>query len=366
MERNPHTASVGAHTRRLLYLALLAGLTAAVPGRPALGADAPRHLSLTEAIELALANNPDMAIAVLKIREAEGLAKTIKSSLWPQVSAYASERRQQRSTEAFGFSDSVGFVSQLSGDGGTITELRFETQPDEVIGPFNVAEAMLRAAMPLLDLETWNLREAADAGLHLVDLQRAAVRDDVLTQTATLYLSALVKEEAVRALSQKVDLRERRLKLIEDESRAGTATDYNVKRDRLLLVTARTELLRTHQELDAAKRSLCRVIGCQSSDGIALTDSLQVQGFSLPDRDAAVDLALLTRPDYLAGRQSVVVAAHDRDAATGKRWPRADLFGSYGKQGESFDGSVDAWGVGVGVTMSVWDAGKRSGEIQQK
>lgn len=367
MERNPYIVVLGAHARRLLSLILLSGLCTAGSSRPALGADAsaPLQLSLKEAIELALVNNADMAIAQLKIEEIEGVARTVKAGLWPQVSVYATERRQQRSTEAFGFSDDVGFVSQISA-GGAGTELRFETEPDEVIGPFNVAEATLRAGMPLLDLETWNLRQAANAGLHLADLQRSAVRDDVLTQTATLYLSVLVKEEASRALSQKVDLRERRLKLIEDESSAGTATDYDVKRDRLLLATARNELLRTRQELEAAKRSLCRLIGCEPSGQIALTELLQVQQLSLPERDAAVDLALFARPDYLAGRQSVVVASHHRDAAKGKRWPRADLFGSYGKQGESFDGSVDAWGVGVGVTMSVWDAGKLSGELQQK
>ena len=246
----------GEHCDRasLLGLFLAAGAwdlaRAAEPG-PDPSAGLPElRLSLRDAIQAAVDNNPTVRLFREQVLEARGVADTNRGALLPNISATVSGTRRT-------------FF------GGT-----FGTAGDAVRGPFNVFDNRGTLTQNLFSLSLIQRWRAARSGVEVAELDAETTKRDTMATVGLLYVEALRAEAAVQAAEANLGLNQQLLKLAQDRKSAGLATALDVTRAQVQLENEHQRLLVAQNERERAKLNLIRAIGIDFDVRLVLTDEL--------------------------------------------------------------------------------------------
>ena len=255
------------------------------------------RLTLPEAVRLALSTGTQAALARSAEERAAVARREAFGSLLPQVDARLLRYSQSINLATFGF--------EIPG------------QPP-VVGPFNVTDAQLAAAMQVFNLATLrhlqSLRQAESASRY--DLE--AAQNDVAAAVARLYLMAQRAATQVGSRQADIALFERLLKSAQDEFAAGTGTRLDVAQANVQLARARQALLVAQNDEQNAKLALLNAIGANEADDVALAPTAAPP---TPPPGDAVARARAQRPELkeLAAREAA--ARLGVEAARARRLP---------------------------------------------
>lgn len=255
------------------------------------------QLTLPDAVRLALHAGTQAELARSAAERATVAQREAFSALLPQVDARLLRYSQSINLATFGF--------QIPG------------QPP-VVGPFNVTDAQLAAAMQVFNLAALRhlqaLRKAQTASRYEVE----AAENDVAAAVARLYL--VVQRAATQVASRQADvaLFERLLKSSQDEFSAGTGTRLDVAQANVQVARARQALLVAQNDEENAKLALLNAIGANEADGVALAGTVTPP---TPPPGDEVARARAQRPELkeLAAREAA--ARLGVEAARARRLP---------------------------------------------
>jgi len=254
------------------------------------------RLNLSEAVQLALRGGTQAELARSAEEQAAVARREAFGSLLPQVDARLLRYSQSINLATFGF--------QIPG------------QPP-VVGPFNVTDAQLAAAMQVFNLAALRhvqaLRQAETATRYDVE----AAENDVAAAVARLYLLAQRAATQVSSREADVALFERLLKSARDEFAAGTGTRLDVAQANVQVARARQALLVAQNDEQNAKLALLNAIGANQASDVTLTG---VTAPPAPPGDA-VARARAQRPELkeIAAREAA--ARLGVEAARARRLP---------------------------------------------
>jgi outer membrane protein len=233
------------------------------------------RLSLDDAIHMALGKGTQTALA----RSAEERARIARtealSGLLPQADARLMKYTQSINLATFGFT-LPGFP--------------------EVVGPFNVVDGQIAAAMQLFNLAAIRHFQSVQQGVAASRYATEQAENDVAAAVARLYLLAQRAQTQIGSREADVALFERLLKVAEDEFSAGTGTRLDVAQARVQLARARQALLAARNDRQNATLALLNAIGANESDDVALTD-LPPPNAAVPAVDTALSAARANRPE---------------------------------------------------------------------
>lgn len=371
--------------RRVLFPILLAALTVQAEG-PATNA-APRsdeRLDLRRVIELAMERNLDLELAKEKVRSARGDLLVSRSRLLPELNASAKQTRQDRSVAAYGLPETTSITAPEPAPfridynardsiihrlglptGGSVTlpdPLLLDFDFQDTTGPYNFFDGKFSLNVPLIDLQNLDSYRAVRTALDRAALDVRAAAETVALQATLLYYGVLVSEEAIRAGEEKVNLHEDKLQTAKDMRAAGEATELDVQKEEAALASVRSELLSSRKDLAVALRGLQNTLRLDKPLA-TLEGQLGFQPVALLSPEEAVKTALAKRPDFQQQQKSEKIAIYQRNAVKGSRYPTLSAFGSYGFQGNMPDDANEAWQVGVGAQLPVWDSFRRRGDL---
>ena len=210
------------------------------------------RLSLRDAIQAAVDNNPTVRVFREQVLEARGLADTNRGALLPNISATVSGTRRT-------------FF------GGT-----FGTAGDAVRGPFNVFDNRGTLTQNLFSLSLIQRWRAARSGVEVAELDAETTKRDTMAMVGLLYVEALRAEAAVQAAEANLGLNQQLLKLAQDRKSAGLATALDVTRAQVQLENEKQRLLVDQNERERAKLNLIRAIGIDFDVRLVLTDELKL------------------------------------------------------------------------------------------
>src|SRR5947207_646658 len=223
------------------------------------------RLSLDDAIRAALGKGTQTALA----RSAEERARIARSEalsgLLPQGDARPMRYNQSINLATFGFT--------------------IPGQP-EVVGPFNVIDGQIAAAMQLFNLAAIRHYQAVQQGLAASRYATEQAENDVAAAVARLYLLAQRAQTQIGSREADVALFERLLKMAEDEFAAGTGTRLDVAQAQLQVARARQALLSARNDRQNAALALLNAIGANEADGVGPTGVAPATG-SVPAAEAA-------------------------------------------------------------------------------
>jgi outer membrane protein len=254
-------------------------------------------LTLKQALQLALQQNPDLIIARLDEQKAGEQVKINKSPFSPSV--YAGS----------GLAWAYGFPSSIDGSAPAI----FQT----------------RTSMSIYDKPQSYLVEEAK------ELQRGAgfgveqKRDEIIFRVASAYIDAENAARALDAAQEQAAELARVKQLVQARVDAGEALAHEAKKADVAGAEARHRVTVEEADLAKAERSLATVLGLAPSDRVHAADD-QMPGFAPPvSQEEAIAAALNSSPELKKLNSDLQAKALEAKSYQAYKRPKVELVAQY-------------------------------------
>jgi len=310
-----------------------------------LTAQAPMPLS--ECIQYALDNNPQMKIAKLQIADADWQIKENTSTGLPQISA------------------GIGYQYFLQRPGIPASALGFPGAGDEKV--FFNAYHSLTPSISLNQLLFSNsyliALKASRYYREYVQLQLATAQKTLRDQVTDAYLPALLLSENLLVLDKNIANLTNLLRETSATFEAGFAEQLDVDRLQLSLTTLRSERDNLARQRDIVLNALKMAMGMPVKQEIALADDLQKLLAQYATADVAAEINYMSRPEYVTLLKGRELSVLQTDLYRKPWMPTVAAFFQYqpGWQGAFGDDTkwffIPSAVVGVSVTVPIWDGG---------
>ena len=187
------------------------------------------NLSLDEAIEIALSDNPTIKVANLEIERYDYVRKQAVATLYPQVDAsaqYSLALRRQEMTEGFSF-------------GGKNT--------------FNVAGSV---SLPLFVPSVYRQIKMTRTQMEGAVESARASRIDLVAAVRSAYYNVLLAEQSLEVLNEAVSTTQRVVDNTEDLFKNGLAAEYDLITAQVQLSNLKPQVLQAKSAIDITKLQL--------------------------------------------------------------------------------------------------------------
>ena len=314
---------------------------------PAVGATHDiRHLTLTDAIDMAMRYNFGAVESAENARSARGQRLQSLSALLPQVSVGASRARAQVDAASLG----------LTGPGLPIPS---------VIGPFSYSTVTASVGQIVLNIESIRRFQAARTAEQAAQLSYDDVLDVVTLTVGNAYLQIIDAASRIEATDAQVRNAQALYGQAVDAFNAGISSKIDVTRTSVQLHTEQFDLTVARNNEAIAKLNLARAIGLPLGQPFDLTDSLPYADLDPQSVDDALRAAYDSRADFRAAQQTVESAQHQFEAARAQRYPTFAVNGDVGWQGATLGTSRNIFSVQAAVTVPLFTGGRIEGEETQ-
>jgi len=259
----------------------------------------PLRLTLGDAIRMALGTGTQTELA----RSNEELARFARSealnALLPQADAKLMRYNQSINLATFGFT-LPGFPA--------------------VVGPFNVTDAQLAAAVQVFNLAAVKRYQSLQSTARASRYQSEQAENDVAAAVARLYLIVQRAQTQIASREADISLFTRLLQTAQDEFKAGTGTRLDVAQANVQLARARQALLAAQNDKQNATLALLNAIGADESREVVIADTPSVPT-TVPAIDASLASARTQRPELRQAEEQERAARLTVDAARARLLP---------------------------------------------
>jgi len=308
---------------------------------------APQKLTLDDAIAIALRNNLSVLVSGEQIAQDEGARVRAQAELLPQVSAHALVNRQDINLHALGFNFTIPNLTIPS-----------------VIGPFNNFDFRAYASETIVDRRANHTLKAAEDQKDSAKLDYQDTRDQVVRQTAALYLTAQAAEAQTEAASSQVDTSAANEKLANDQHAAGLATAVDVLRAQVQLAHDQQSVLIARNNYETALIALARYLGLPPGTPLELAEPLEFHPLQPPDVEPAIARALQARSDYRALADQREAIMEQQKASHARYYPTLTANGNYGGIGDTISNVPPTFLVQATLSVTLFDR-DRKGEREE-
>jgi|SRR5579875_305565 len=304
---------------------------------------APLELTLKQAVQIALRQNPSVQIALLNLAESRRQSGIALSQLLPQAEFNLSDRAVRANVQA-----SIG--------------LNIPGVP-KAVGPFQVFQTGADFSAPIFDLSLWRRWQAARQGIASASAQSLSVRQQIVLLVVSQYLSALRAGAEIGASESRVNLAQALYNQTSDMEKNGVATSVDVLRANVELQNEKQALLVAQTDQQVALYGLAQLLNVPPLRQITLTD--QMTFFETPkvSMDQSIADAYKSRPEIqqlMAQRRSL---KYDEEADSESRLPALDFTGDYEQQGLSSSTIIPTYVYQAGITIPIFTGGRIHNEI---
>ncbi|MGC1187977.1 MAG: TolC family protein [Candidatus Acidiferrales bacterium] len=308
---------------------------------------ATQQLTLEDAIALALKNNLSVLVSGEQIQQDEGARIRAQAPLLPQVTGHIYANEQDINLHALGFNFMIPGI----------------TIPT-VIGPFSNFDFRAYATQSIVDRQaTHTLRASVDTK-NAAKLDYQDTRDQVVRETAELYLMAQESEAQVEAASSRVDTSTSMEKLANDQHTQGLATAVDVLRERVQLAHDQQSVLVARNSYETSLMALARYLGLPPGTPLALAEPLEFHPLPPPDVEPALAQALQARSDYraLASQRDSIV--EKQKASHARYYPTFGVSGNYGALGDKLNQMAPTFLAQATLQITLFDRDRTGERIQ--
>jgi multidrug efflux system outer membrane protein len=324
------------------YVRPNAPVAAAFPDAPANGGTAASDIPwqqffaeprLQRLIEMALANNRDLRVAVLAIEQARAQFDVRRADESPTVSAGLSGSRQPTGT---------GSVNSLYSAGLIVTAWELD-----LFG-------RVRSAA-----------DAAQAQVVATDEARKAAQISLIATLASTYLALQADDALLRLTRQTLATREDTARLTRLRLDNGASSLLDLRQAESLRAQAQATLAQTLRQRALDLNALTLLVGQPLPEDLPAASPIA----TLPDVPAGVPSELLTRrPDVRQAEQQLIAANANIGAARAAFFPRITLTGSAGtasnQLGGLFKSGSFGWSFAPQLLQPIFDAGRNEGNLK--
>ena len=299
---------------------------------------------LDRLMQQALADNPSLAQAMARVREAQSLADVTRAGLSPAVSYDAQEARQRFSRNDVIPPPYAGNVQWEGQQGLNLSwDIDFWGRQSSLL-----KQARSQTAAASLDVASARLALSGAVAAAYIDLYRNNALADVAQRTQAQ--------------------RQRILDITRERVRAGLDTNVELREAEGAVPQAQVELTQAQAAVALDTHQLAALSG-HGADAYAQIQRPQLDPAAALPLPAALPADLLgRRPDVLAARDRIEAAGAGRAAAKAAFYPDVDLVAFAGSSAIGFTSLFHAasgnYGAGPAIHLPLFDAGRLKAEYR--
>ncbi len=333
----------------LLVLALSLGPCGSAPaaaqpaGSPA--APAGPTLTLDQAVQTALAHNPQITAAQEAVTAAQENVTVARAGLAPTLSATGTGTAGSTS----GLFTSTGVPVSGGGSVGT------------------TGSAGLTAAWPIYDSGRTRVAvESAEAQVASAGAALRQTQQDIALQAATAFFNVLKAERLATVQEQQLAQAQAQLALSEAQVRAGVAAQSDVIQLQAQVAQAQVNLLSARSQIATTKAALQTVLGADAGAPAEVAEPAAPPAQVTETAGTATATALQNRPELAKAQAAVQSSQAAVDQAYVNAGPQVDVSASGGYTPFTTRNDITnpvAYGVTATIQLPLYDAGKGRASI---
>lgn len=287
-------------------------------------------------IELALANNLDLRVAILNIEQARAQYRVQRSQSWPQVDATGSVN-----------------ANRTPGSWSVTGEPTTSRQYSASIGA-SAFELDLFGRVRSLN------GQALEQYLATAEARRAT-QISLIAEVTNAYLTWAADQEQLALSRQTLQSQGESYALTQRRFELGSASELTLRQIQTSVDTARVDVARYSQLIAQDRNALVLLVGAPIPNELAPTQLTETVS-SIADLPAGLPSGLLQRrPDILQAEHELKAAHYNIGAARAAFYPRITLTGSAGSGSADlaglFESGSGAWSFVPQITVPLFAGG---------
>ena len=303
---------------------------------------APLKLSLRDAVQMALKQNPRVILANLGVAAAAEERNIARSALMPQINAHAAETVNRTNLEsAIGF-PFPGFAQH--------------------VGPYVFEQVGVGFKTPVFDLTLWRRYRASQSDIEGSRAAEITAREESVMLVVSQYLGSQRAAAEVEAAQSRVDLAQAIYTQAADLQKAGVGTGIDTLRSNVQLQNERQRLILARTQLETSLFGLTRLLNLDQRQRVELADA--VNFFDTPEVnvDQTLEGAFKARPELrqIAAREQR--AALESRAASDARLPRFSVSGFWSEQGLNKSTAIPVYSYSAEIEVPLFTGGRIQAE----
>lgn len=296
------------------------------------------QLTLESALNIALANNPELSATQWDVAAAKARAETALTARWPTLGlegGYQHHIDEQRLIAA-----------RFNGERGD-----FDTEIFR--GDVVLKLPVYTGGRITAEIEIAELQKTAE------ERRLVQSREELVFNVSSTFYTLLGQREVIRSLEFAVGAMESHRRQVEDLFAAQKAARVDLLRTEVRLANLKYSLVAEQNTMATQKRLLANLLGV-GYDPKPIPPNKQPEANRTANLNPAelFELALTTRGDFLAARARLAAQEKRIDAVRSGSRPTASLFASYGVRADSLGDEDDIGSAGVVVAMPIFDGGQ--------
>ncbi len=315
---------------------------------------------LRSVIELSLANNRDLRVAVLNVAAARAQYRVQRAALLPQVNA--------------GFNPTFEHLpaSVLGAQSGVTSAPTGQTPPAASNQSATVQYYEATLGVSSWELDLWgrvrSLTKAAFEQYLANDEARRAAQISLISEVATAYITYAADLDRLTIAKGTLQDDNSSLDVTRTRFNGGIASELDVRQAQTAVDQARSDVASDTTQVAQDLNALTLLVGAQVP-GDLLPDGLGENLPTLADVPAGLSSdVLLNRPDVLEAEHQLKSNNANIGAARAAFFPSITLTGSAGSASVSlsslFGPNTGAWTFMPSITLPIFDAGKNRANLR--
>src|SRR5271163_2706588 len=312
---------------------------AAFAQQPPAAPPAPLQLTLKQAVQLALKQNPQRVIAQLLVSESDRNSQIARSALLPQANVAAS---------------------------GSINQYNFqsiERAPTRApAGPFQVIDAGPTFSQTILNFRKIRAYQIGREGTHQARADEQTTREIVVNAVVDQYLLILRALATRDAANARVTLAQRLYEQAGELQKTGVGLNIDTVRANVELQNERQNLIDAETLTYTTKYGLAELLDLPRDQDLEVADHLDFYDLPKLEKETLLSQALATRPEILSLDSQQRIAHLSADSAGEQRLPQLDFFGFWLYQGSRFNNGIPAYTYEISLQFPIFTGERISAE----
>jgi outer membrane protein TolC len=310
----------------------------------AAGPPAPLQLTLKQAVQLALKQNPQRVIAQLLVSESDRNSQIARSALLPQAKIDASGSINQYNVQ------SIERAPKRAG-----------------LGIFQVIEAGPTFSQTILNLPQIRAYQIGREGTHQARADEQTTREIVVNAVVDQYLLILRALATRDAANSRVALAQRLYDQATELQKTGIGLNIDTVRANVELQNERQNLIDAETLTHTTKYGLAALLDLPRDQDLEVADRLDFYDLPALDKQSLLDQALTSRPEIRSLNSQQRIAKLTTDAAGEQRLPQLDFSGFWFYQGSRFNNGIPAYTYALSLEFPIFTGGRiRAEEARAK
>lgn len=304
------------------------------------------RLSMRDAMQAAVGDNPTVRLFQERITQAEEQAFTQRGTLLPNLSARISGARRRFFLGSFGGPDNV-------------------RGRDLVSSPIDFYESRVALTQNIFSLSLIQKWRAARTNVEVATLDSETTKMDTMAVVGLAYLEALRAQKAVEARWADAKLNKALLRLSVERKAAGMATSLDVTRARVQFENEKQRLLVAGDDENRARLNLSRAIGLPFDVKLVLTDKLTLTEVATQTIHDALQIANENRVELKAQKKRKRLAELTLSSVTMERLPSLTASGDVGVIGNQPADALTTDNLQLLASIPIFDGGQWEGRVSE-